>query len=162
MLSFSFLFFSFFLFLSYSFLCRLTIMTMLIYIVAYVNYGLLVMYDTQLKTLLYYCWLQKHYFVFCPVFCMLLLRIDVFIFNMTQTHNTTRKKICYNRKNRCINYKVVAIRCYCNDKKLVATRCNKLRGNRFIQQKNLVGINPKHIKLCSQGVTTVPKTMQAI
>ena len=75
-------FFFFFFFLCYNFLCRLTIMTMLLYLVAYVNYGLLVMFDTYLKTLLYYCRLQKHNFLFCHVFCMLLLRIDVSIFNM--------------------------------------------------------------------------------
>ena len=44
-------------------------------------------------------------------------------------------------KNRCNNYKVVAIRCYCNDKKVIGSRCNKLRSNRFMQQKNLVAIN---------------------
>ena len=38
-------FFSFF-FLFYIFLCKLTIITMLIYIAAEVNYGLLVMFDT--------------------------------------------------------------------------------------------------------------------
>ena len=152
----------FFFFVCYSFLCRLTNMTMLIYIVAQVNYALLVMFDTLLKTLLYYCWLQNHYFIFCHVFYMLLLRIDLSIFNMIQTPNTTRKKDYYNRKNRCNNYKVIAIRCYCNDKKVVASRCNKLRRNEFIQHKNHVSINPKHRKLCSQGVNAVPKTLQAI
>ena len=44
-------------------------------------------------------------------------------------------------KNRCNNYKVIAIRCYCNDKKVIGNRCNKLRSNRFMQQKNLVAIN---------------------
>ena len=70
-----------------------------------------------------------------------------------------RKKFYYNSNNRCNNYKVVAIRCYCNDKKVVASGCNKLRGNRFKQQKNHVAIIPKHRKLCSSGVNTVPKTM---
>ena len=78
---------------------------------------------------------------------------------MISTHNTTRKKVYYNGKNSCNNYKVVAIRCYCNDKKVVVIRHNKLRGNRFKQQKNHVAIIPKHRKLCSLGVTTVPKTM---
>ena len=126
-------------------------MTMLIYIVAQVNYGLLVMFDTQFKTLLYYCWLLKYYFIFCHVFCMLLLQIDGSIFNMIQTQNTTRKKIYQNRKNHCNNYKVVAIRCYCNDKQVVASYCNELRGNWFIRQKNLVAINPKHRKNCVVG-----------
>ena len=90
---------------------------------------------------------------------MLVLRIDVCIFDMIWTHNTTRKKIYYNGKNRCDKYKEIAIRCYYNDKKVVASHCNKLRGNRFIQQKNLVVINPKDRKLCSMGVKTVPKTM---
>ena len=39
-------FFFLFFFLFYIFLCKLTIMNMLIYIVAEVNYGLLVMFDT--------------------------------------------------------------------------------------------------------------------
>ena len=90
---------------------------------------------------------------------MLLLRIDVSIFNMIKTHNTTRKKVYYNVKNRCNKYKVFAIRCCCNDKKVVASRRNKLRCNRFIQQKNLVAISPKHRKLCSSGVNTELKTM---
>ena len=58
----------------------------------------------------------------------------------------------YNEKNRCNNYKVVAIRCYYNDKKVVASRCNKLRGNRFVQQKNLVAINPKY---CNEQVDAI-------
>ena len=74
--------FSFFFFFCYSFLCRLTTLTILMYIVAQINYGLLVMFDTKLKTLLHYCRFKKHYFIFCHVFCMLLLRIDVSIFNM--------------------------------------------------------------------------------
>ena len=78
---------------------------------------------------------------------------------MISTHNTTRKKVYYNGKNSCNNYKFVAIRCYCNDKKVVAIHHNKVRGNRFIQQKNPVAIIPKHRKLCSMGVKTVPKTM---
>ena len=36
----------FFFFFFYSFLCRLTIMNMLIYIVVLANYGFLVMFDT--------------------------------------------------------------------------------------------------------------------
>ena len=44
-------------------------------------------------------------------------------------------------KNHCNNYKVVAIRCYCNDKKATGSCCNKLRDNRFMQQKNLIAIN---------------------
>ena len=47
---------------------------------------------------------------------------------------TTRKNDCYNGKNCCNNYKVVAIRFYCNEEKVVASCCNKLRGNRFMQQ----------------------------
>ena len=90
---------------------------------------------------------------------MLLLRIDMSIFNMIWTHNTTRKKVYYNGKNRCNKYDVFAIRCCCDDKNVVASRRNKLRGNRFIQQKNLVAIIPKHRKLCSMEVKTVPKTM---
>ena len=46
---------------------------MLVYIVAQVNYGLLVMFDTLLKTLPYYCWLQNLNFRFRHVFCMLFL-----------------------------------------------------------------------------------------
>ena len=78
---------------------------------------------------------------------------------MIYTHNTTRKIAYYNRRNRCNNYKVFAVRCYCKEKKVVASRCNKLQGNRFIQQKNLIAVNPKHRKLCNFGVNTVPKTM---
>ena len=66
-------------------------MTMLIYIVAQVNCGLLVMFDTLLKILLYYCWFQKYYFIFCHAFCMLLQRIDVPIFKMIYTHNIQEK-----------------------------------------------------------------------
>ena len=65
----------------------------------------------------------------------------------------------YNGKNRYNKYEVFAIRCCCEDKKVVASCRNKLRGNKFIQQKNLVAIIPKHRKLCSLGVKTVPKTM---
>ena len=78
---------------------------------------------------------------------------------MILTHNTTIKMFYYNGNNRCNNYKVFGIRCYCSDKKVVASRRNKLRGNRFIQQKNLVAVNPKHRKQCNFGVNTVPKTM---
>ena len=78
---------------------------------------------------------------------------------MIYAHNTTRKKVYYNRKNRCNKYEVIAIGCCCDDKKVVASHRNKLRGNRFIQHKNLVAIIPKHRKLCSLGVKTVPKTM---
>ena len=78
---------------------------------------------------------------------------------MILTYNTTRKKVYYNGKNGCNNYKVVAIRSYCNDKKVVTSRRNKFRGNRFIQPKNLVAICPKHRKLCSSGVNTISKTM---
>ena len=73
---------------------------------------------------------------------MLLFQIDVSILNMISTHNTTRKNVYYNGKNSCNNYKVVAIRCYCNNKKVVVIRHNKLHGNRFIQPKNLIAINP--------------------
>ena len=83
------------------------------------------------------------------MFYILLLEIDVSIFNMIYTHNTTRKKVYYSGKNCCNNYKVFAIRCYCNDKKVVVSCRNKLRGHKFIQQKNLDAINPKHRKLCS-------------
>ena len=79
MLTFSFFFFFF---LCYSFLFRLTDVTILIYIVAQVNYGSLVMFDTKLETLQYYYWLQNHYFIFFHVFYILLLRIDVSIFNI--------------------------------------------------------------------------------
>ena len=89
---------------------------------------------------------------------LLLLRIDVSIFNMIYTYNTTIKKVYYNGKNRCNKYKVIAIMYCYNNKKVVASRRNKQRGNRFIQQKNLVAIIPKHRKLCSLGVKTVPKT----
>ena len=65
----------------------------------------------------------------------------------------------YNGKNRCNHYKIIAIRCYCNDKNVVASRRNKLRGSRFIQPKNLVAINPKQRKFCNSGVNTVSKTM---
>ena len=68
---------------------------------------------------------------------------------MILTHNTTIKLFYYNGNNRWNNYKVFGIRCYCNGKKVVASRHNKLRGNRFIQQKNHDAINPKHRKLCS-------------
>ena len=67
--------------------------------------------------------------------------------------------VCYNGKNRCNKYEVFAIRCCCDEKKVVASRRNKLRGNWFIQQKNIVAIITKHRKLCSLGVKTVPKTM---
>ena len=33
--------------------------------------------------------------------------------------------------------KIVAISYYCNDKKVVGSRCNKLRGNRFMQQQKI-------------------------
>ena len=78
---------------------------------------------------------------------------------MILTHNTTIKLFYYNGNNRCNNYKIFVRRCYCNNKKVVAGRRNKLRGNRFTQQKNLVAINPKHSKLYTFGVNTVPKTM---
>ena len=55
--------------------------------------------------------------------------------------------------------KIVAIRCYCNGKKVVASRCNKLRGNRFIQQKNLVAINPKY---CNKQVDAITSLLQQI
>ena len=74
------------------------------------------------------------------------------------TH-TTRKKVYYNGKYRCNNYKAVAIRCYCNGKKVVASRCNKLRDNRFIQQKNLVAINPKY---CNEQVDAITSLLQQI
>ena len=67
--------------------------------------------------------------------------------------------VYYNRKNCGNKYEVFAIRCCCDDKKVVASRRNKLQGNRFIQPKNLVTVIPKHRKLCSLGVKTVPKTM---
>ena len=73
----------------------------------------------------------------------------VSIFEMILTHNTARKKFNYNGNNRCNNYKLFALRTYCNDKKVVASRRNKLRDHRFIQQKNHDAINPKHRKLCS-------------
>ena len=72
---------------------------------------------------------------------------------------TTRKKVYYNGKYHCNNYKVVAIRCYCNGKKVVASRCNKLRDNRFIQQKNLVVINPKY---CNEQVNAITSLLQQI
>ena len=48
-------------------------------------------------------------------------------------HSLQGKKDLYNGKIRCNNYKVVAIKCYYNDKKIIASRCNKLRDNRFMQ-----------------------------
>ena len=66
--------------------------------------------------------------------------------------------VYYNRKNRGHKYEVFAISC-CDDKKVVASRRNTLQGNRFIQQKNLVTVIPKHRKLCSLGIKTVRKTM---
>ena len=72
---------------------------------------------------------------------------------------TTRKKVYYNRKNRCNNYKVVTIRYYCNDEKVVASHCNKLRGNRFVQQKNLDAINPKY---CNKQVDAITSLLQQI
>ena len=39
------------------------------------------------------------------------------------------------------------------------SHCNKLRGNRFIQQKNLVVINPKH---CNEQVDAITSLLQQI
>ena len=55
--------------------------------------------------------------------------------------------------------KIVAIRCYCNDKKVVASHGNKLRGNRFVRQKNLVAINPKY---CNEQVDAITFLLQQI
>ena len=55
--------------------------------------------------------------------------------------------------------KVVAISCYCNDGKVVASRRNKLRDNRFIQQKNIVAINPKY---CNKQVDAITSLLQQI
>ena len=61
------------------------------------------------------------------------------------------------RENHCNNYKVIVIRCYCNDEKVVASHYNKLRGNRFIQQKNRVAINPKY---CNRQVDAITSLLQ--
>ena len=37
--------------------------------------------------------------------------------------------------------KIIAIRCYCNVEKVVASCCNKIRGNRLTQHKDLITIN---------------------
>ena len=81
--------------------------------------------------------------------CMLLLRIDLSIFNMIWIHNPKTKKFYYNRNNRCNNYKVFAIRCYCNDKKLLQAVVIISEAIGLYNKKNLIAINPKHRKLCS-------------
>ena len=66
---------------------------------------------------------------------------------------------CYNGKNRYNNYKVVAIRCYCKDEKVVASFCNKLRDNRFMQHKDLVAINSTY---CKKQVDAITSLLQQI
>ena len=72
---------------------------------------------------------------------------------------TTRKKACYNRKNHCNNNKVVAIRCYCNIEKVITSRCNKLRGNKSTQHKDLVAKNSTY---CNKQVDAITSLLQQI
>ena len=57
------------------------------------------------------------------------------------------------------NFKVIAIRCYCNDEKVVASCYNKLRGNRFMQHKKLVAINSTY---CNKQVDAITSLLQQI
>ena len=43
--------------------------------------------------------------------------------------------------------------------KIVTGRSNKLRGNKFIQQKTLIAINPKH---CNEQVDAITSLLQQI
>ena len=63
------------------------------------------------------------------------------------------------RENHCNNYKVIVIRCYCNDEKVVASHCNKLWGNRFMQHKDLVAINSTY---CKKQVDAITSLLQQI
>ena len=69
------------------------------------------------------------------------------------------KKACYNGKNRCNNYKVVAIRCYCNVEKVVASRCNKLQGNMLTQHNDFVVIN---FTYCNKQINAITSVLQQI
>ena len=62
------------------------------------------------------------------------------------------RHITLQEKRSITTKKIVAIKCYCNDKEVVSSHCNKLHGNRLVQQKNLVAINPKY---CNEQVDVI-------
>ena len=75
-----------------------------------------------------------------------------FFYKLVCLYLTRFRHITLQEKRYITTEKIVVIKCYCNNKEVVASRCNKLRSNRFVQQKNLVAIIPK---FCNEQVDAV-------
>ena len=99
-------------------------------------------------------WSLDQRMVFFNQRCLLswLIQSSVLHPTLQEKRSITTENIVAITKSRC--NKVLLQR-----QKVVASRCNKLRGNRFIQQKNLVAINPKY---CNEQVDAITSLLQQI